>query len=161
MSYEKKIREFMTTQPIAVGPDASLEEAFELMGECNLRHLPVVRDTRILGVISERDIAHAWNSPQTDKKTVAAAMTAHPYIVDPEAPMSRVLEVMASNKFGCALVRDTGGNLVGIFTTTDAIQLLAQVFRAPAITPEQNVPAAAARGEDDDDFTTESEYYKD
>jgi acetoin utilization protein AcuB len=58
---------------------------------------------------------------------VAEAMTPEPYSVTPDAPLWEVAKHMAREKFGCAVVTDEGGAVVGLFTTTDALNVLADV----------------------------------
>lgn len=52
------VAEWMTKDPVVVGPDASENDALDLMREKNIRHLPVVEDGRLLGVVSIRDVSH-------------------------------------------------------------------------------------------------------
>ncbi|MGH2829877.1 MAG: CBS domain-containing protein [Actinomycetota bacterium] len=52
------VRDYMTTNPISVTPDASIEEATQNMLEHGFRHLPVVdADQRLVGIVSIRDLA--------------------------------------------------------------------------------------------------------
>jgi acetoin utilization protein AcuB len=65
-------------------------------------------------------------SAATDK--VESALTPDPYTCGPEASLSEVAGAMASEKFGCVLVM-TNGKLAGIFTSVDALRLLADIFK--------------------------------
>jgi CBS domain-containing protein len=49
----------MTGNPVTVGPDASVEEALEIMLAGNFRHLPVTEGERLVGVVSIRDLSRA------------------------------------------------------------------------------------------------------
>ena len=53
---DARARAWMTPDPVTVPPTMDAEEAAELMLEHNFRHLPVVEDGRILGIVSIRDV---------------------------------------------------------------------------------------------------------
>lgn len=125
-----KIKDYMTANPVTVDASSSIEEAFTLMQDCGLRHLPVLSENRLVGVLSERDIAMAWGKSTEEIPTVAEAMTSAPYVVSLDSQMSDILSIMAANRLGCVLVKDHGEKVCGIFTTTDATQLLSEVFLA-------------------------------
>jgi CBS domain-containing protein len=59
-------------------------------------------------------------------------MTPEPYSVTPDAPLWEVAKHMAREKFGCAVITDDGGAVVGLFTTTDALHVLADLSEAEA-----------------------------
>jgi CBS domain-containing protein len=53
------VREHMTPDPEVIAPDATVGEALDRMLEGGFRHLPVVEDGRVIGVVSMRDLANA------------------------------------------------------------------------------------------------------
>lgn len=107
-----------------IGDDQPMSEATRRMHEFDIRHLAVLRGGRLVGILSERDIALVQNFPGVDPDTtvVAEAMTDEPYHTGPDALLVDVLEQMATNKYGAALVAE-GIKPVGIFTNTDAVAL--------------------------------------
>ena len=52
----RSVAEWMTSDPVTIGPDADRDEALDEMLERGFRHLPVVADDRVLGVVSIRDL---------------------------------------------------------------------------------------------------------
>ena len=58
-SREMAVSEIMTPNPVTVGPDASVTECMELMTDNRFRHLPVVVDGELVGVISIGDVVRA------------------------------------------------------------------------------------------------------
>jgi CBS domain-containing protein len=54
---EARVRQWMTPDPVTIGPETSIEDAAELMFKHNFRHLPVVKDGRALGIVSLRVLA--------------------------------------------------------------------------------------------------------
>src|SRR5712691_11400733 len=53
------VAQWMTRNPVAVGPEASVEEALEIMLAGHFRHLPVMEGERLVGVVSIRDLSRA------------------------------------------------------------------------------------------------------
>jgi CBS domain-containing protein len=51
---EARVRQWMTLDPVTIGPETTVDEAVEIMFEHNFRHLPVVKDGRPLGIVSLR-----------------------------------------------------------------------------------------------------------
>ena len=123
----RQIKDHMTPSPVTIDAHASIEEAEAMMGERNLRHLPVEKDGFLVGVLSDRDLA-TGRAPRTSRK-VEEVMTPQPFVVSPEDDIEKVAEVMASNRLGSVIVKGHGGKVSGIFTTTDALTLLAKVFK--------------------------------
>jgi len=125
-----QIQKYMTTTPHTIGSDQALEKAKELMADLHVRHLPVLEDGKIVGVISDRDLSLISSFRDVDlKKTlVKDAMTTQPYTVSPEALLDEVVEEMAEKKYGSAIVLD-GGKVVGIFTAVDGLSALAELLK--------------------------------
>jgi acetoin utilization protein AcuB len=94
-----------------------------------IRHLPVVRGSELVGILSDRDLnlvqtlAHA----RPEEITVEDAMTPNPYVVAPETPLTEVGNVMAKRKIGSAVVVDRG-KVAGVFTVTDALHALVEIL---------------------------------
>ena len=59
-SSEARVREWMTPDPITLGPAASPKEAAEIMLERGFRHIPVIEGERAIGIVSIRDVAR-WS----------------------------------------------------------------------------------------------------
>lgn len=118
-----QIKKFMTTAPYSVEKDAPLLEAAELMQKHHIRHLPVVYQGKIEGILSSTDVTmiRTLNGVDIEKLRVLDCFTSNPYTVSPEAQLDEVLGEMAENKFGCVLVEDNE-HLVGIFTWVDALK---------------------------------------
>ena len=126
MNKELKIEAVMHPFPHTVGADQSLQIARDLMSEHEVRHLPVQKAGKLIGVISDRDInfALAVDKTEAEDEHVEDAFTEEPYVVEPTEPVYRVARRMAADHIGCALVAK-GESVVGIFTTVDACRTLA------------------------------------
>ena len=128
MTRQPQVCDYMTIAPHSVGLDQSLATAVRRMHEHKTRHLPVLEGGVLRGIVSERDVAlaQAFGLDPT-QVSVEEAMTAEPYTVTPNAPLSRVARTMAAHKYGCAVVTE-GSELRGILTTTDAMRALADTL---------------------------------
>ncbi len=127
------IKVVMTPFPWFIHVEDLLLHAREVMEEHGIRHLPVTRAGKLVGVVSARDIALLLDPRQPRERlealTVADACVLDAYVVDLAAPLDRVLFEMAERHIGSALVTKKG-KLAGIFTVTDACRTFADFLRA-------------------------------
>ncbi|MDC3955341.1 CBS domain-containing protein [Polyangium jinanense] len=119
----------MTRSPHAIGFDQTLVQAHKLMREHHIRHLPVLRGGKLVGMLSERDLAfvEALRDVDPQKLRVEEAMTPLPFTVAPDAPLAGVAREMAEHRYGAAVVMREG-HVMGVFTTTDALRALADAL---------------------------------
>ena len=118
----KTIVDFMTANPVTIPSDLSLADAALRMYDHGIRHLPVLEQGHVVGIVSERDLAMVMGIPGVDKERVEVveAMVPHPYIVAPTTPLVEVLTTMKERKLGTAVVME-GGQMRGIFSVIDAL----------------------------------------
>jgi acetoin utilization protein AcuB len=125
------IKECMTKSPRTVAIDMPLLQAQEMLREHDIRHLPVLDGGKLVGLLSDRNLKTALASPGGDSFLVRDAMMPDVFAVDPGAELVTVVEEMAKEKYGCAVIQETGGNVLGVFTTVDACRLLAEHLKNP------------------------------
>jgi CBS domain-containing protein len=122
----------MTPFPYFVQLDDSVRRARELMVEYGVRHLPVMQDHALVGILTDRDLKRALDPdvglPPKDELFVRDAYVPEPYVVDSSTPLDVVLDHMASHHLGSALVTKHG-RLAGIFTATDACRVYCEHLR--------------------------------
>ena len=108
-----------------------MSEAHRLMRRHRTRHLPVLHRGKLVGIISAGDLQllETLRNVDPEQVRVEEAMTAAPYCAAPDTPVDQVVDVMAANKYGCAVV-SSNGEVVGIFTTVDALAAFAELIRA-------------------------------
>ncbi len=123
-----QVREFMTPTPHTIAAETPLHKVQELMHKHRVRHLPVKKDGALVGIISDRSVKSALGYSKEDVLTAEDLMIRDPFSVAPQTDLDEVVAAMAEEKYGCALVQDDDGQLVGIFTTVDACQALRQVL---------------------------------
>jgi CBS domain-containing protein len=117
-------RELMTLQE---SDDLALaEQIFRLGG---IRHLPVVRDGKLVGLVTHRDLLRSAASHQAARTRAAEVMTASPTAVQPSTSLVHAARVMLKHKFGCLPVCDDDGKLVGIITEADFVRFAADMVQ--------------------------------
>lgn len=123
----KPVSRYMSASPVVIQQTAPLTEAIALMQEHNVRHLPVLDGQTPVGILSERDVAMAGSlvPDAWEMIPVAEAMTPQPYTVSAETQVVRVARAMAEHRYGAVLITSEAGALLGVFTTTDAMGVLA------------------------------------
>jgi acetoin utilization protein AcuB len=121
----------MTQQPWTIRKDAKMSQAHEMMRAHRIRHLPVLEAGKLVGIVSERDLHLMETLPGGDPDDIAVeeAMIEDVYVVGADDPVDTVVEEMADHKYGCAVIVNRRGLVDGIFTTVDALQVLADVLR--------------------------------
>ncbi|HLL54915.1 MAG TPA: CBS domain-containing protein [Myxococcaceae bacterium] len=126
------VADIMTPEPVTLQPGDDLVLAENIFHLGRLRHLPVVSEGRLVGLVTHRDFlrALARHGEQRGRTQVASeVMTRQLTTVRPETPLRKALSLMMRNKFGCLPVTDRAGNLVGILTETDATRFAARTIR--------------------------------
>lgn len=125
------VEEFTTPDPITANEDMTIDDLRNLMDKYGIRHLPVVRDDTVVGVISDRDVRIVSGLPIAEKHQVRAAdiMAADPLTVVATTPLDEVAYAMSEKKIGSVIVNDEDGQLLGIFTASDALNALIEIVR--------------------------------
>jgi acetoin utilization protein AcuB len=123
------VQKYMTTSPHTVGEDQPMAIAHRMMREHHVRHLPVLRGAKIVGLVSDRDLNFVETLKDVDPRRVlvSEAMTADPYVVSPDALLDEVVSEMAQHKYGSAVVVQHD-KVVGIFTTVDVCTAFADLL---------------------------------
>ncbi|MDA8217293.1 MAG: CBS domain-containing protein [Dehalococcoidales bacterium] len=94
------VKEIMTKECYTVNPDTSLLQAAQLMRRHNVGALPVMQDGRLLGIITDRDIAIEAVAAGCDPRRglVRDFMTAEPVTISPETSLEEAAHVMAQEQ---------------------------------------------------------------
>jgi acetoin utilization protein AcuB len=130
------VGEFMTPNPCTTDASLTIADALDRMFANRIRHLLVVVDNLLVGVVSNRDLALASSIRSVDpsRTPISAAMTSQIYACEQEAPLHEVAWHMESGRYGCAVVLDKD-SVVGVFTTIDALRALRELATGQAAEP--------------------------
>lgn len=127
------VERYMTREPYFVCSTDKLEQASALMRNHRIRHLPVIDDGRLVGLISDRDLHVVQAVPGSDLAQLEVSrVMAPPNVVWSETPIDEVSSMMADRQSDCVVVKG-GHGIEGIFTATDALQALAELVRRATV----------------------------
>jgi len=139
--YKGYMREKIQRNPVTINPEASFFDARNLIHEKGIRHLPVVdKNDALVGIVTDRDIRQAAPSDATllsvqelnyllGRLKVSTFMTPKDKLITitPDTLIEEAVQLMHDNKIGCLPVLEKG-KLYGIFTETDALNHLVDIF---------------------------------
>lgn len=128
------VRDWMTRNPVAIGPETSIYRAWKIMQDRHLHHLQVVAGGTLMGILSDRDLRLVLPSPATsleghelsyllDRLLASEVMTREVVTTNPQRSVDEAARTLLRNRIGALPVVEHG-ELVGIFTTADAFQAL-------------------------------------
>ena len=130
-----QVRQWMTTVPITIRPDAPVADAQHLMRHRRIRHLPVVTDGRLVGIITDRDVRTAMPSPATGlaageiryllhRLLVERIMTRSVITISPDRSIADAAGLVLLHRIGALPVMEDD-RLAGIITETDLLRAFA------------------------------------
>lgn len=123
------ISSVMTECPHTINSHLKVSHAIKVMHQYKIRHLPVQMGGKLVGVLSERDISLATTLLKDQDCDIEEIMSPDPYAVDPQTPIDEVVEEMAKNKYGCAVIQEKSGHVLGIFTYIDGFHFLKKLLK--------------------------------
>jgi acetoin utilization protein AcuB len=139
------VREFMTTEVTTLQETDTLLDATMIFVRSTLRHLPVLRDKKLVGVVTERDVKQfapsvlSGISPDEynrlmESTPISRVMTRDPATARPDQTMFEAVKILTARRIGCLPVVEND-ELRGILTTTDMLKLLSRMLEVPASDP--------------------------
>lgn len=138
MPYRLKLADIMTRDVITLSEDDSLADARSCMDRGRIRHLPVVRGKKLVGLVTHRDLlaasfsVFAEVSEREERRLfsqIPVAELMHDAITaSPDMPVRDAAQILLKNKFGCLPVVTEDKELVGIVTEADFLKLTVKVL---------------------------------
>ena len=134
------VGERMSHPVIAVSPDVPIHDALVMFKKEHIRRAPVIKDGKLVGIVSERDLLNASPSPVTSlsvwemnylisKVTVKQVMSKKVKTIDIDTPIEEAARIMADSKIGgMPVVRS--GKVVGMITETDLFKIFLELMGA-------------------------------
>jgi acetoin utilization protein AcuB len=134
------VGERMSRPVISVSPDAPIHDVLAMFKKEHIRRAPVLKDGKLVGMISQGDLLNASPSPVTtlsvwemnyllSKVTVKRVMTKKVITVDSDTPIEEAARIMADNKIGGMPVMNNG-KVVGMITETDLFKVFLELMGA-------------------------------
>jgi CBS domain-containing protein len=135
-----RVNDIMTSPAVVTTPDTPVSAATALMREKGIRHLPVIENGRLVGIISRGDLREASFSAAINadtyelhfllnRLTVGNLMTRKVITITPEAPVVHAAELITENKIAGLPVVDENGGVIGIVTESDLLRMLVRKIR--------------------------------
>jgi acetoin utilization protein AcuB len=129
----------MTRDPITIEADTPFLEARLILKDKRIRHLPVLQDGKLIGVVTDRDLKEAAPSGATTldvyemnylllKMKVRDLIKREPVTIRPFNSVEKAALLMHDNKIGCLPVVDETGGLVGLITETDLLAVMVEIL---------------------------------
>ena len=134
------VGERMSRPVISVSPEESINDVLAMFRKEHIRRAPVMKEGKLVGIVSERDLLNASPSSATSlsvweinylisKVKVKIVMTKKVITVDKDTPIEEAARIMADKKIG-GLPVVTGDKVVGIITETDLFRILLELMGA-------------------------------
>jgi acetoin utilization protein AcuB len=146
----------MTPQVVTASPDTTLADALSLVRSHRIRHLPVLEQGRLVGIVTDRDLRLAMppaapadagdTTTALSMRRVAEVMTPNVVTITADTPMEEAARQLCTNRIGCLPVMD-GPELVGILTDNDVMRAFAELFSSSAQTRRVEAEMPNAPGE--------------
>lgn len=137
----------MTREPQSLGAGQTLLDAVLLIRRAYVRHIPILEDGSLVGLLSDRDVHRLApsrlipHSPEEYNRVfvdtpLEKIMTRNPRTIRPDAPLAEAVDLLVTERLGCLPVIDEG-KLVGIITVSDMLRALYDLVSMSSFTPPQ------------------------
>ncbi len=135
-----KASRVMTVNVTCITPETPLPRAQEIMKELRVRHLPVVAQGRLVGILSDRDLLMRGSLQKDGMFSVpdmpaGLAMTVSPISCSPGTPVSRLAGLMVEHRIDSLPIVGLQNELVGLVTSTDLLALLREPEQISEVLP--------------------------
>jgi acetoin utilization protein AcuB len=136
------VQDIMARNPIHIGPTASVFAALSLLNDLDVRHLIVMENGELKGIISDRDL-RSFSASEMNRLAVAESLTdlstklkqrvsefmnPNVFFVDPESPLSDAIAIMLDHKVGAVPVVDPDMRVTGIVSYIDILREASKVL---------------------------------
>ena len=135
-------RDLMTVNPVTATPEATTAEVWDLMREADIRHIPVVQDGALIGMVSDRDLGHlnvgrllTVEGAEALRRELATpiveVMNSDVIFVELETELSDVVDLLLENKIGALpVIRPDTREVEGIVSYIDVLRALQGLLAA-------------------------------
>lgn len=137
-----KAGKLMKLRITTVSPDMTVEQAHGWMLRLGIRHLPVLTEHTLAGIVSDRDLLLVISKSSDGQrfvyppKTVGEVMTLSPRVAGVDVSISAIARLMVEEKLDAVPIVSKDNTLLGLLTSSDLLLLLTEM-------PEETLPAVA------------------
>jgi len=119
-----RVQDIMTTAVRSIPANLDTAAARHTMKSARVRHLVVVDDGRVIGVLSQRDLG-GTREESLPAGSVQSVMHSHVVVAAPETSVREAANLLRGYNIGCLPVVE-GKKLVGIVTTSDLLRMIGE-----------------------------------
>jgi acetoin utilization protein AcuB len=123
-----KVSEWMIKEPITVTKDQKVQDCVDLMKEYSIRHLPVVENQKLIGLVTESDLREVFLASLVEDLTIEGIMISEPMTVTPDTEIEDAAKLIYYHKIGGLPVVDDYGQVVGIITVADLVEAFIELM---------------------------------
>jgi acetoin utilization protein AcuB len=139
------VRDIMTTDLTTLREDEVLLDATLILARGGLRHIPILNGTKLVGIVTEKDVKHYTPSilsgiaPEEynrlmETTPLSKIMRRNPTTIEPGKTVYEAAQILVDHRIGCLPVVENG-ELKGIITTTDMLNLLLRLLKEKGLAP--------------------------
>ncbi len=121
---EPHISEYMSKLTGCISADTPLKETLSLMKQSKSHYLPVVAGKRVVGIIKDLPTRLAVSLLGSEQFTAQDLMSPGASVAHPDDSLFEVLDETPDNVYGCTIIQNEEGDIVGIFTPKEALQVV-------------------------------------
>lgn len=122
-----KVKNWIHRQPITIERTALLQDAVQIMKENNIRHLPVMDDDELVGIVTESDVRQFSFPSMVEEIPIHEVMLTNPLTIDVNADIETAARIINDNKIGGLPVMEAN-KLVGVITSSDLLSAFIEVM---------------------------------
>jgi acetoin utilization protein AcuB len=123
-----KVSEWMIKEPITVTKDQKVQDCVDLMKEYSIRHLPVVENQKLIGLVTESDLREVFLASLVEDLTIEGIMISEPMTVTPDTEIEDAAKLIYYHKIGGLPVVDDYEQVVGIITVADLVEAFIELM---------------------------------
>jgi acetoin utilization protein AcuB len=136
------VEDIMTADVVTAKSSTSIREVIDILFECDVRHLPIVEDGELVGIVSDRDLRVFLAPPLTQldrpevvaqgmARAISSVMSSDVVSVTPATEVEELIDVMLDQRIGAVpVVRPGSQELVGIVSYTDVLRAAQEALEA-------------------------------
>lgn len=123
-----RVEEWMTRNVVCITQDKTIQDCVDLMKKHSIRHLPVVQDGRLIGLVTEGDLRQVFLASLIEELTITDVMIRDPITVSPDTEIEDAARVIYYNKIGGLPVVDQDDKVLGIITVADILAAFIEIM---------------------------------
>lgn len=122
-----RVERRMARELITIPKDSSIKEAMMTMKKHGIRHLPVIENNRLVGMVTESDIRAVHLASMIEEISIADIMLTNPLTISPETPLEDAARLLIENRISGFPVIEND-RLLGMITTTDICRAFIEIM---------------------------------